>query len=310
MKRALPLLLALAAAIPAGAGAQGLEVFEIETFVDPNSLWIPLENGGRQDFSFVAAYYRFGYANDYQYRSRFTESGVPFSDLTATYVRGRNQLTGRWIELGDMPGGDGRRFEARLGRYWTETDSGTTGDVAETDEEEAEDEEETPPVLSRLEGSVAVQDGTGIWDGTAFGVRAEMSAVRSLDVVAGVSYSYFRPEGTLSRFQRDRGPSPATHFASLDFRTNIWVPGQSFSLDHGGGIGANHDAAGTHWGSLRGEVRLKWRPQSDRWRWYAVYAPAYQLQRSPGQQRGNQEISVFAHVRVLTKLLPRGRSEG
>lgn len=284
------LALALAGVAVARATAQSLEAFEVETFVDPESLSVRLADGTREDRSLVAAYLRLGVANDYQYRARFTGADATFADLTATWLHKRQQVTGRVTSLGDSSGDNGHRLEARFATY-------QLGSMLPA---------EGVRTISRWEAFAVRQEGTGLADGTTLGCRLDFSAVRGYQVVGGLTYAYYRP---------DSGPTKITdadvHFLSADFRTSILHRHAGFSLDLGGGVGATRQVGVNQWGTVRGEVRLKWRPNNDRWRFYAVYAPAWQIRSSPGR-RINHELTVFAHVRLLTMLLPRhqGRTDG
>lgn len=251
-----------------------------ESFIDPTTLSIPRSDGTSEKRTLFAAYWRMGATQ------RFTGPDVTFSDLTATWLRDRYQATVRVTGLRTDAFSQGRRVEARWAAYQTgRVDPGR-------------------PVrsIARLEGFALRQDGTGVADGTTLGGRFDVSATRSTYVIGGVSYALYRPD-----------PHPARHvdadfhIFSADFRANVYRWGESLAVDLGAGLGATRQEGGTERGALRGELRAQWRPRNDRWRVYAVYAPAVQILEAPGaSRRVNHEVMVFAHVRVLRMLLPYG----
>jgi hypothetical protein len=276
----------------AGASrAQDLEVFALDTMVDPSILTRRDADGAIvEELGYWAVYLRAGLAHHYQSGTVFSDSTVQFVDATTFYVHRRMQLTLRATELGDLDdssdgsrgnGGrsSGSRFEARAATY--------RGDV-------------------RYQVSLARQSDTGIRDGTTAGLQVEVGDSEGL---AGLRYAYLDPdEATGSASQRSRG----VHSLSFSVRTDLSRKSleEKFGVDLGFSLGAVHSDQGTHFGNFRSEFRVKWITPSDRWRVYAVWAPAYEIRccsDDSESRRLNSEISMFLHWRIATRVVDRDR---
>lgn len=287
------LLFALASTLAVPAAAQDLEVFELETFIDPTLLTIPGEDGQEPlHLTFLAAYLRTGISYDFQYRSEYLLSQIGLVDVIGTVVRKRLQFSGRWTGYTsyDHPqSGIAGRAEAQIGYYFVSPSP----------------EGPSPsPHITRLQLSVARATTSRSLGGTTFGVDLDTSTMAPYDIVGGLSYAYYRPDRDCDPECTDRD-TQGTHFASLDVRTETWEPGKKFGFDLGMGTGLSYQGGQIRWNTLRFEFRLKKRLYQDRWSLYGVYAPAYRLDGAVPGTRFNQEVSVFLHLRAWSTLLPR-----
>jgi hypothetical protein len=277
--------LVLLFAVAAGpVAAQDLEVFELDTFLDPTTFRVEDAHGEPLDLTYLAAYLRSGVAQHFQYRSEYVRSEVAFVDLVGTLVRRRLQLVGRWTGYDlNRSGLRAGRAEAQIGYYFV---SPTPGDS-------------TPGVdLSRLQLSLAHSTASTPTGGTTLGIDWDFSPT-PYDVVGGLSYSYFRPDQGCGQ-----GCSQALSF---NIRTRIWKPSESFGFDLGLGSGMIRREGVTRADTFRTEFRGKWRTPKERATVYGVYAPAYRLGGGVGGSRTNHEVSVFLHLRLGSLLLPRAR---
>jgi hypothetical protein len=272
-------------AVVAGpAVAQDLEVFELDTFLDPSTLTVEDDHGNPLHLTYLAAYLRSGVSQHFQYRSEYVHSEVGFVDLVGTLVRRRLQLVGRWTGY-DFNGSGLRagRAEAQIGYYFASPSPGGS----------------TPGVdLSRLQLSLAHSTASTPTEGTTLSVDWDFSPT-PYDVIGGLSYSYFRPDQGCGR-----GCSQALSF---DIRTRIWKPSERLGFDLGIGGGMVQRQGATRADTLRTEFRLKWRTPKDRATIYGVYAPAYRLGGGVGGSRTNHEVTLFMHLRLWSLLLPRPR---
>ncbi|HEX5718564.1 MAG TPA: hypothetical protein VF179_20555 [Thermoanaerobaculia bacterium] len=286
------LFLALAVTLTGPAEAQDLEVFELETFVDPSVLTLPGEDGQEPlHLTFLAAYLRTGISHDFQYRSEYLSSRVGLVDLIGTVVRRRLQFTGRWTGYGyDRPdSGTAGRAEAQLGYYFISPSP----------------EGPSPsPHITRLQVSVARATTSRSLGGTTFGIDLDTSVMAPYDVVGGLSYAYYRPDRYCDPECTDEN-TQGTHFASMDVRTETWEHGKKFGFDMGMGTGLSYQGDQIRWNTLRLEFRFKKRLYQDRWSIYGVYAPAYRLDGAVPGTRVNHEASLFLHLRAWSTLLPR-----
>ncbi len=286
------LLLSLAAMLTGPAAAQDLEVFELETFIDPTLLTIPGEDGQEPlHLTFLATYLRTGISQDFQYRSEYLSSRIGLVDVIGTFVRDRLQLTGRWTGYNYERSGSGTagRAEAQLGYYF----------VSPSPEGPS-----ASPHITRVQLSLARTTSSRPLGGTTFGIDLDTAAIAPYDVVGGLSYAYYRPDRECDLGCTDRD-TEGIHFVSADIRTETWEPGKKFGFDLGMGTGLSYQGDQIRWDTLRFEFRLKKRLYQDRWSIYGVYAPAYRLDGAVPGTRVNHEASLFLHLRGWSTLLPR-----
>jgi len=285
------LILVLAVILATPAAAQDLEVFELETFIDPSVLSIPGEDGETQHLTFLAAYVRAGVSEDFQYRSEYLSSRIGLVDVIGTLVHDRLQVTGRWTGYNyDRPNSEtAGRAEAQIGYYF----------VSPSPEGPS-----ASPHITRVQLSVARATTAPLLGGTTFGIDLDAASIAPYDIVGGVSYAYYRPDRGCDLGCTDRS-TKGRHFASADIRSDTWEPGKRFGFDLGMGIGASYQDDQFRFDTLRMELRFKKRIYQDRWSIYGVYAPAYRLDGAVSGGRVNHEVSLFLHVRVWSTLLPR-----
>jgi hypothetical protein len=270
----------------ASAAAQDLEVFDLETFLDPDILTVTDESG-QHDLAFFAAYLRTGYSQHFQYRSEYLRSGVASVDATGTFIYRRVQLTGRFTGLGYEQSGAGvaRRAEARIGYYLVPHSPADSSDF---------------PTITRLQFLVARTTTARQLGGTVLGADVDVSALASYDLVGGLSYAYYRPDRECRRTCTDEDTEP-TQYLSANLRTETWELGERLGVDLGAGTGISYHRQELRWDTLRLELRAKKSSPKDRWAIYAVYAPAYQLDGGVGGTRLNHEVSLFLHRRLWSR---------
>ena len=283
-RRALCALALLAAGL-APAAAQDLEVFELETFFDPEILSIEKPDGQTGYRPALFSHIRLGVVDDYQFRTSYTKSRLGFADLTGSLVFGMNQATVRVTGLDGLRDEDGpsaERVELRYGRYLRTLDLlGNT-------------------IIHRLQISWSDQNDRAEAAGTSWGLDWDF-ADTDADVVGGLSYSYQETDNDTSGEDGEPSRDGEAHHLSFDVRTLLWKPGEAANVDIGIGIGGLHRDGHTGWGAARLEIsyqRRLWK----RARAYVVYAPAYQLGQRSNGRRTNHEVAVFLHVPLAVKI--------
>lgn len=275
------LLALIALSAVSAASAQDLEVFDLETFLDPRVLTFTDESGQVHDLAFFAVYLRTGFSSRFQYRSEYLRSDVGLVDATGTFVQGRLQLTGRMTGYGYGESGirSSGRAEARAGYYFVSPES---------------------TVIKRLELSLGRTTASRQLGGTVFGADLDVSAPIPYDVIGSFSYAYFRPDRKCRRGCAADDSEPAQSL-SASIRTETWEPDERVGLDAGAGVGVSYLQSKLRWDTLRFETRLRRRSPEDRWSVYGVYAPAYRLGGGVPGSRLNHEISVFFHLSVWSR---------
>lgn len=290
-----------------GLGGQDLEVFEMETFLDPTLLEIELEDDETHYLATLVSQARLGWAREYQYRTDFTDAPLLFAELSTSYVYRRNQVTLRLLGLSGLESDEGlededaSRIELQYGRYFVGQD--LLG----------------KPIFYRLQVSWSDQSDRREASGTTWGLDLDY-ALEDVSVVGSLSYAYREPgaierlvevmDGEVTAFRRELVDRSAEHYLSYDVRTLLWDPQESFNIDIGMGIGGFHRNGQTKWGTARAELSMQWRPwnKAPFHRFHFVYAPAYQLQTPDRGERFNQEISVFFHAPLGTRIFRRPKT--
>lgn len=285
------LILLLAAMLAGSAAAQDLEVFELETFIDPSVLSIPAEDGETQQLTFLAAYVRAGVSQDFQYRSDYLMSRIGLIDVVGTMVYDRLQVTGRWTgyNYDRRESETAGRVEAQIGYYF----------ISPSPEGPS-----ASPHITRLQLSVARANTARLLGGTTFGVDLDAASIAPYDIVGGLSYAYYRPDRGCD-FGCTAKDTKGSHFLSADIRSETWEPGKRFGFDLGMGVGASYLDDQFRFDTLRMELRFKKRIYQDQWAVYGVYAPAYRLDGAVSGRKLNQEVSLFLHVRAWSTLRSR-----
>jgi hypothetical protein len=278
-------LLQVAVATAASVLAQDLEVFELETLIDPAIL----EVDGKDEKLFYTFQLRSGLIQDFQSRTQFVRDDFAFVDLTSSIVYKKYQGTVRATGFENSDEHAHRRLEVQFGRYFAPSTLAQERVLDENPEEPA-------VLISRVQVSFSRE-----WDSQDF-ARDTIG----LDIHTGeVTLGNVDFVGHFTYALREEGPEPESspeHYLSLGARTVNNPIGKKASFDIGMGIGGEHVGGKSRFGSLRLELRVAHKLGFQEGKIYAVYAPAYQIGNRDGSSRPNHELALYLHFPIFSKI--------